>query len=304
MTQRSNAAPVLDTTRRFMVAPFLVKAESIDEDSRTFEGLASVWGLDLGDDVMHRGAFKKTLGEWKKSPDAIPLLNSHNQWDVMSALGQMLEAEETKDGLWTKWEIIDGEDGDRVLARLRPSLRTGKSPVSKMSIGYVPKKFDFEESETARFGQLRNLREVELKETSLVLFAMAPGARIDVQSVKSFYEFAAAAQPQLVDPEVKAELRRLSSRIGKLLAPAAVKSEGAEGGEAPPPAAAEPPTPKAAPAVAPPATAAGEPAAAAAPAAAEPESKGEPQYLYSEALQQRLLGLRIHATAHQTGKVE
>lgn len=304
MTQRSNAAPVLDTTTRFMVAPFQIKAESIDEDSRTFEGLASVWGIDLGDDVMHKGAFKKTLAEIKKSPDAIPLLNTHNQWDVMSALGQLLEAKETDAGLWTKWEIIEGEDGDRTLARLRPSQRTGKSPVSKMSIGFIPKKFDFEESETARFGQLRNLREVELKEVSLVLFAMAPGARIDVQSVKAFYEFAAAAQPQLVTPEAKAELRRLSSRIGKLLAPATKAEEPASGEEAPP-AGAEPPTPKAAPAAAAAPPAAGAPAAGEqAPPAGEGEGKGEPQYLYSEALQQRLLGLRISAAANGTKNVQ
>jgi len=203
------------------------KADKVDNKERTFEGLASVWGLDLGDDVMHKGAFKETIDEWRKSGDAMPLLNSHNHFDVTSAVGQMLDAKETKDGLWTKWEVIDGADGDAVLARLRPSARTGRAPVSKMSIGYEPAKFDMEENDQARFGMVRNLRKVNLKEVSLVIFPMAPGARIDTStvksidlaSVKSFVASASATEPQSIDDITKLELRRLASRIGVLLAP-------------------------------------------------------------------------------------
>lgn len=170
-------------TERKLVAPFSVKA--VDEDAGTFEGYAATWDLDLGDDVIHRGAFKETIEEWRASGKAMPLLNSHNYFDVFSGVGQMLDAEEDKRGLWTKWEVLDGEEGGRVLARLRPSKRTGKSIIGSMSIGYVPIKWDMEDDDGARSGVKRNLRKVGLREVSLVLFPMNPAAEIDAATVKS-----------------------------------------------------------------------------------------------------------------------
>lgn len=197
----------MDTVKVY--APFEVKA--VNEQARTFTGLSAVWDLDLGDDRIHRGAFKKTLAAFKKSPTAMPLLNSHNHFDIFSGLGQMIEAEETKAGLLSDWEVIDGVDGERTLSRIRPSARTGKAVVGSMSIGYVPVKFDFEESDQAKSGQVRNLREVNLHEVSLVLFPMAPGALIDMASVK-----AAIAQNR-AQPEDLEALRTLLAELDTTL---------------------------------------------------------------------------------------
>lgn len=292
-TSDRRATPRAEVKR--IVVPFEVKADAIDKDARTFEGLASVWGLDLGDDVMHKGAFKKTIKEWKDGSDSIPLLNSHNHFDVLSAFGQLVDAKETPEGLWTKWEVIEGADGDRVLDRLRPSARTGKSAVSKMSIGYEPTKFNFEESDEARFGQVRNLLEVRLKEVSLVLFPMAPGARINVSSVKHMTEAAASIDPKEVTPETKAELRKLASRIGILLAPQQGKTGEPSGSEQEAPITPKPPTQSAA---------ATEPGAETSSEGAPEEKKEGGVYLYSEALQQRLLGLRLHSISNQTGNIQ
>lgn len=228
-----------------IVVGFAVKADSINPADRTFEGLASVWGKDLGDDNMVPGAFKKTIKEWKGGTDAIPLLNSHNHWDVLSAVGQLIDAKETTDGLWTKWEIIPGPDGDRILERIRPGSN-GRSPVGKMSIGFEPMKVDFEASDTARFGQVRNLNEVRLKEVSLVLFPMAPGASIDSESVKSFTDELSEVKGDEVDDETKAALRKLASRIGIVLS-AQKKATTVEPAEpkAKPPAPTATPTPPA-----------------------------------------------------------
>lgn len=173
-----------------IVVPFEVK--EVDPGSRTFEGLASTWDLDLGDDVIHRGAFKDTLAAWRKSPNALPLLNSHDQWNIFSALGQMVDARETTKGLLSQWEVIDGPDGDAALTRLRPSKRTGRAVIGSMSIGYIPIKFDFEDSDDSRYGQIRNLRKVDLKEVSLVIFPMNPEAVINAESVKLYLEHANA----------------------------------------------------------------------------------------------------------------
>lgn len=298
------------------------KASIVDQGARTFEGLLSVWGPDLGGDVMHKGAFKKTIGEWKKSPDALPLLNSHNHFDILSAVGQLLEAKETDQGLWTKWEVIDGPDGDAVLQRLRPSARTQKAPVSKMSIGYEPAKFDFEENDASPFGVVRNLREVNLKEGSLVIFPMAPGARIDsgtvkaidLEQVKAFMASAAATPPQAVDAQTKLELRRVASRIGILLAPlkSATRPTDASGDQTQAdPSAAQPtnseshsePPAEESPSTAAPTTDT--------PQDAEPPADGtqdqrstkdqtDTAYLYADALQQRLQRFRTHNLIHDT----
>ncbi len=290
-------------TMNRVVVSMTVKAAAVDETARTFEGLLSVWGPDLGDDVMEKGAFKKTIAEWKKSPDAIPLLNSHNHFDVLSSFGQLIDAKETNDGLWTKWEVIPGPDGDRMLERIRPGSN-GRAPVSKMSIGFEPMKFDFEQSDNARFGRLRHLREVSLKEGSLVLFPMAPGARVDTSTVKSWIDDANEMDPAELTPEMKTELRRLASRIGLLIAgkakPAAKKDADPnptdppvdepgdiEGdnptGTKPPATPTDPPAPK---------------------PTDPPTEKGEPAYLFGDALQQRLRALKVSAAINSTSKIE
>jgi hypothetical protein len=206
--------PVKDAESKFeakgrFYAPFEVKA--VDEGERTFNGLASVWDLDLGDDKIQRGAFKKSLAEWRESKTAMPLLNSHNHFDIMAALGQMLEAKETKAGLDSDWEIIEGADGDQTLIRLQPSKRTGRAVVGSMSIGYEAVKFDFEENDEARFGLVRNLREVKLREVSLVLFPMAPGALINVGSVKAMID------RKVATPEELDYLRKYTTDLDALL---------------------------------------------------------------------------------------
>lgn len=193
-----------------LVVPFSIKADSIDKTARTFEGLASVWGLDLGGDIMHRGAFANTLQRWRGGDYTIPLLNSHNQFDINAALGQLLDAKETDQGLWTKWGVIDGPDGDGALIRIRPDPRSGRATVTKMSIGFTLVKFDFEESPQSRFGQLRHLREVELLEVSLVLFPMAPGASVDADSVKRRHSIGPLSER---DRQIKAEIDPLLARF-------------------------------------------------------------------------------------------
>jgi HK97 family phage prohead protease len=201
--------------------PLSVKAETIDTSARTFEGLAATWDEDLGSDIIHKGAFKKSIAEWKSGSDAMPLLNSHDQFDIFSSLGQAVAMKETDEGLWTKWEILEGDDGDKVLARLRPSATTGRAIISKMSIGFIPTKFEFEQPEGSDsfWDRIRHINEANLKEVSLVLFPMNPGATIDASTVKTWLKMAHDADPRKLarDPLARHELRRLNSTIGLLL---------------------------------------------------------------------------------------
>lgn len=179
---------------------FAVKA--LDGESRTFEGLASTWELDAGYDVIHPGAFGVTLNEWRRKQRTIPLLDGHQYHSVRNVLGKMVEAAETDDGLWTRWQVIDGQAGDELLALLRGGY------VDALSIGFRPVKWEMKDSTDAA-PSLRHIYEVELKEVSVVLFPMADGARIDLETVKSAAaDLSAAEKAELVallsDPAIPA----------------------------------------------------------------------------------------------------
>lgn len=199
--------------------PLSVKAETIDTTARTFEGLAATWDEDLGQDIIHKGAFKESIANWKSGEDAMPLLNSHDHFDIFAALGQAVAMKETDAGLWTKWEVLEGDDGDKVLARLRPSATTGRAIIGKMSIGFMPLKFEFEQPEgtDSFFDRIRHINKADLKEVSLVLFPMNPGATIDASTVKMWLKMASDTDPKKIDSITRLELRRLNSKIGLLL---------------------------------------------------------------------------------------
>lgn len=201
-----------------LVVPFVLKA-AVDTESRTFEGLAATWDEDLGNDIIHKGAFKNTLAEWKKGTDAMPLLNSHNHFDIFSAIGQMTEGKETKEGLLTKWEVMDGPEGDGIMSRLRPSKATGRPIIGKMSIGFIPTKFEFEQPEgtDSFWDRKRHINEATLKEVSLVLFPMNPNAAIDASSVKMWLKSMEGADPREMSNLDRMMFRKLASRIGILL---------------------------------------------------------------------------------------
>jgi HK97 family phage prohead protease len=159
-----------------LLAPFEVK--SVDTIARTFDGLAATWDLDLGGDVIHRGAFKDTLAEWRKSGKALPLIDQHNYGSVRAVVGKMLDAKETKDGLDAQFEVIDGPDGDEVLRRLKGGYVDG------LSIGYEPKLVEEPSDDERRKGIWRHLKTVRLREVSVVIWPMNPGATVDTSSVK------------------------------------------------------------------------------------------------------------------------
>lgn len=180
-------------------APFELKA--IDEAKRTFRGLASTWQEDLGGDVIHRGAFARTLEHWRRSGKVMPLIDQHNYGSVRSVVGKMITAEETDAGLDSEWEIIEGPDGDEILRRVKGGY------VDSLSIGYEAVKWEMEREEGAEpWEATRHLKEVKLYEVSVVIWPMNPGAVIDPNSLKALTD--ALREGRLSDDEKK-QLRAL-----------------------------------------------------------------------------------------------
>ena len=67
---------------KFISAPFSLKA--VDEGARTFKGLSSTWDEDLGGDVIHEGAFARTIDHFKASGRVIPLMDGHPEGEGLA----------------------------------------------------------------------------------------------------------------------------------------------------------------------------------------------------------------------------
>jgi len=140
---------------------------NVDYEGRTFEGYAAVFGNeDAVADIIHRGAFTKTLTERGQK---VPVLWAHSSDEP---IGRPLEMREDEKGLFVKAIISDTRRGRDALALLRDNAVDG------LSIGYEPMKggFDYEQREDK--DPIRHLRELKLWEFSIVSLPANDEARI------------------------------------------------------------------------------------------------------------------------------
>jgi HK97 family phage prohead protease len=133
--------------------------KSIAEDG-TFTGLASTYGnVDLGGDVVERGAFTKTLQERGAQ---VPILWQHDQKNPIG-LGTLTDSPE---GLVIKGRLdLDIEQGQRAYSGLKKGYLKG------LSIGYDVVKQRYADG-------ARHLTELKLYEVSTVTFPMNEEATI------------------------------------------------------------------------------------------------------------------------------
>lgn len=136
----------------YKVVPF--DMTGLNAEGRTIEGYAATFGnMDRVKDVIHPGAFTKTLTE---RGNRIKFLWQHDQKEP---IGKMIEMREDPRGLFVKAVISDTARGRDALALLKDGA------IYEMSIGYQPMVSDF-----SKLGEetVRNLREIKLHEASLV----------------------------------------------------------------------------------------------------------------------------------------
>lgn len=126
----------------------------------TFEGYLSVYDIvDLGNDVVEKGAFDKTL---KESGGEIPLLYMHDQRTPIGSL----EVESDQRGLKVKGELVLGvQKAQEVYELMKAGVMKG------LSIGFKTVKRKMVKG-------IRHLQEVKLVEGSVVVFPMMPLATI------------------------------------------------------------------------------------------------------------------------------
>lgn len=217
-------------TERKAYTTFEVK--ETDDEARTFTGLASTWDQDLGGDIIIRGAFRDTLSEWQANGKVIPLLDSHRNDSLLSVVGKMTDAKETKEGLEATFEVMEGPTGDEVYRRIKGGYVDG------LSIGYETLAWEKPDDEERQKGAWRKLTKINLMEVSVVLWPMNTGARIE--SVKAALD---GAEPEYLTDTDRKELRALAGRIGALLRPPDEKSADPEDDAEPTSAEEQDPTP-------------------------------------------------------------
>ena len=154
------------------------------EQDGMFEGYASTFGnVDLGADIVDKGAFKKSIRE---SKGKIPILDHHNPYEQ---LGWNLEAREDDHGLFVTGQL----NLDVQRARERHSLMKQAFEVKGrqgLSIGFNTIKSEPDKTDI----HVRHLKEVQLLEYSIVTFAMNPAAMVTDVKVQTsrcheFFEF-------------------------------------------------------------------------------------------------------------------
>lgn len=140
-----------------------LKESTVDMDGRTIEGYASTWERDQTGDVIHKGAFAKSINERFRA-GRIKVL-----WQHAEPIGVPLEMREDDYGLFVKSRISKTRLGDEALELARDGV------VDAMSIGFsVPTgKWDYDEESNTR-----HIREVKLFEYSLVTFPANEGALV------------------------------------------------------------------------------------------------------------------------------
>lgn len=127
--------------------------------STRFAGYAAIFDFpDRGGDVIRQGAFAASL----ERSEAVPLLWQHKAGAV---IGRVEHLSEDSRGLRLIAELGEGEDASRA-ARL---VKSGR--LDGLSFGYRVR-------EAGSNGGVRELRDLELVEVSLVAEPMQPRARV------------------------------------------------------------------------------------------------------------------------------
>jgi len=144
------------------------------DDIGVFEGYANTFdNLDLVDDIVHKGSFKKTLKESKKRG----LFFMHNTRDINNLIGEAVSLKEDDTGLKMRGEI---DLTDPMGAKAFKFIKRGT--ISEMSIGFQILKAEFEQIKDK---YVRHIKELKLFEISVIPMGMAANPASLITGVKS-----------------------------------------------------------------------------------------------------------------------
>jgi HK97 family phage prohead protease len=146
---------------------FSLKLDDVDSQG-TIRGYASTFGnVDLGFDVVDKGAFKKSI---KENGGKFPILADHNPSDQ---IGWNFRAEEDEMGLFVEGKIdLNVQKGREKYSLAKTALTLGAK--MGLSIGYMTIKAEPDREKP----MVRRLKELKLFEYSIVTFPMNTEAMV------------------------------------------------------------------------------------------------------------------------------
>lgn len=153
-----------------------------DDEQGIVDAFVSIMGnIDHGDDIIHSGAFAKTISE---RAGKIRVLDNHNMWSVNDAIARIIEIREVTrrdlpaqlqadvpdatGGLFVSMQfLMNDEQSAGVFKRIKAGV------INEYSIGFEIIVSDIENVEIDNTEiSVRNIREIKLWEVSPVIFAM------------------------------------------------------------------------------------------------------------------------------------
>ncbi|MGV0627201.1 HK97 family phage prohead protease [Mycolicibacter minnesotensis] len=186
-----------------------------------FTAYASVFGnVDSYGDVVMPGAFTKTLAEWTKSGNPIPLLFGHNMSDPDYNLGGVVSAEEDAVGL----KIIAQLDLENPKAAQTYRMLKGRR-INQMSFAYD----EIESGPATHDGNhVWELRELKVYEVSVV--TIGANQETEILAVKSMPSVAERTLRDIkagraLSSKNEGELRGAHEAIGRVLSALDSKSD-------------------------------------------------------------------------------
>nr|WP_316653292.1 HK97 family phage prohead protease [uncultured Gellertiella sp.] len=185
----------LTTSRKF--AELVVSGISGDGH---FSGYASVFGeVDLGKDVIERGAFSRSIA--RKGPEGVRMLYQH---DPAEPIGRWQLLREDGRGLYVEGQLTLGaKRADEVYAHLKNRALDG------LSIGFRTVR-----AATDPKSGIRRILEADLWEISVVTFPMLPSARVVSVKAGRAHRVTPASHPDLAR-RIDQARRTLLASLGK-----------------------------------------------------------------------------------------
>ena len=155
-----------------------LEVKAVDNGERTFSGYGAVFGnVDSYGDVIAKGAFAKSIAEFKAHPDKWPaMLEQHGGWHLTakdnSAVGVWTEIREDDHGLYVEGKLADIERGRELYTLMTMQPRPA---LNGLSIGYIPTDIGDAKVDGKT---VRLLKGIDLIEISLVTFPANGEARV------------------------------------------------------------------------------------------------------------------------------